>query len=144
VPDASPEGISPDAAAAEEVERLLRVGEVRRVLVPAAISRFDGLAITAVVVRRESVEVLFHFVGPAVEPSPGFASMAAFRAVHDSLVAPRLTDHLGRVYEPVRPGPIQSRGGRPGVSGAWRYFPAPADATAFVVEWLGGRWVISG
>jgi hypothetical protein len=154
IPAHTPEEEASDRAAAEEIEAISRRGRVERVVAARSAERHDGLAVVAVAVRSECTDVVFHHVGPPMgEAQSGFASLEAFRAVLDSLVAPALGDDRGTAYTPVSRTPVTSHGagGMPDperrrvVTGVWRYAPsAPAGARRFTAQADRGRWAIGG
>jgi hypothetical protein len=134
VPPESPEEEAQDQEWRERLERMSVTGEIVRVLVPRRISRHEGMAIVALVVRTESVEVHFHAVGPAGDISADLAYIEAMRSRTHRLVAPVLTDDAGTAYEAAGFGPVHASGGASVTTGVWRYHPAPPpEATRFTV-----------
>ena len=109
-------------AAFEEGQRAAaQRGRVERVLIASDPVRRDGTAVTAVVVRADATDVLFHHVGPGGSTRP----------------APALGDDLGTRYAPAHWDAVSASGFGPVLVGAWRYLPAaPPDAREFTI----GRW----
>lgn len=150
IPPETPEEAADDALAMEQIERMSHSGDIREVLVSPRPARVEGLAITAVISRTESVDLHFHHVGPPQgELSTGFANLEAFRSMVDALTPPALRDDVGTVYEPAGSRPVSSTGtgGMPDpqrpqvIKGHWRYFPAPPEnATSFAVTQGDGHW----
>jgi hypothetical protein len=149
VPPETPEEADEDADWEREAELLLRRGEVVETRGAEAVRRVDGVAIVAVTLRTESVEVLFHAVGGASAGSGVQQRMEAFHQLVDGLHAPALSDEAGGTYAPASKTPIDAHGagGMPDqdrpqvVTGRWRFLPAPApDAGTLVVRLRGVEW----
>ena len=102
-----------------------RRGRVERVLAAREPVRHDGLAVTAVVVRSDATDVLFHHVGPH----------------GGTLPAPALTDDVSTRYVPADYEPVSASGRFGAVTvGTWRYVPAaPAEARRFTI---GDSWIV--
>jgi hypothetical protein len=124
VPPATPEEERDDERAREQAEAVGRVGELRRVLVPAAVDVIDGLAIVAVLDREESLEVVFHAVGLGCDLAPA-----------------TVADDRGTRYEPAFDRPVNAHSaGGPALTGHWRYQPAAAGARSFTIAWRDHTW----
>lgn len=141
IPAESAEQEEQDRVERERWQRLSRRGALGRVLVAPTVERIDGLALLALVLRSESIELLFHHVGPPQGQGPDEQGyFERFTVVTDALRPPGLKDDLGTVYEALsnRPGSSHGTGGRPDperpmvVTGSWRYArPAARAATRF-------------
>lgn len=149
VPLGSPELQAVVAGEEARYERMARRGAPVAVLAADRVHRHDGVAVIAAVIRTDSTEVMFHFVGgPQGDLEEGFHR---FGEVTGGLEPPALTDPAGTVYDAVdgRPVSSQGSGGPPDperplvIVGVWRYQPAaPVAAPAFTAEWRGERWTL--
>ncbi len=109
------------AALEQQQDAAVRRGRAERVLVASEPVRHDGTAVTALVVRADATDVLFHHVGP-----PG-----------SQCLAPSLADDLGTRYAPAHWDAVSASGFGPVLVGTWRYLPvAPPEAHRFTI----GRW----
>lgn len=140
IPPESPEQELEDMEAAEQAQRMAVRGDLVSVVVAPAVQRQHGTAITAVVVRSESVEVHFHHLGPPQGEGMGHSRLNRFTSVIEGLAPTPLVDDLGTEYGPVADRPISSHGGGGNVdadhplviTGAWRYTPAPPANAALI------------
>jgi hypothetical protein len=142
IPPQSPEDELDDLRHADEMERLSRRGDARRVLVAPAIEHHDELAVVAAVLRTDSTELVFHRGGM---PFDGRPDLGAFREIVDALTPPALADAAGTPYEPAAPRPVSASGASESsaITGIWRYQPAaPVDLPELVATRNGARWVL--